>query len=185
MFSQHVTLIKLVIFKFYFLAYKCSILAFFVKQVTVDRYSAGLSANSHLNLFLMEFLCMFSDLLKQLYPHVNKQEHLRLKQCSNKVVNLGDIRPKFRDNRKDIPVENDHRKYADRRVNEYGDYVDIRDIPYSAYRPKRFTHFNSMSDILDGSMMTNEDDDDLSTTTSGSYTVDDIDDSSLHPECVV
>lgn len=128
---------------------------------------------------------MFSDLLKQLYPHVNKQEHLRLKQCSNKVVNLGDIRPKFRDNRKDIPVENDHRKYADRRVNEYGDYVDIRDIPYSAYRPKRISHFNSMSDILDGSMMTNEDDDDLSTTTSGSYTVDDIDDSSLHPECVV
>lgn len=154
-----------------------------IESNTSDSGRGGSESDIHSSGGLSQ--CQELDLLKQLYPHVNKQEHLRLKQCSNKVVNLGDIRPKFRDNRKDIPVENDHRKYADRRVNEYGDYVDIRDIPYSAYRPKRFTHFNSMSDILDGSMMTNEDDDDLSTTTSGSYTVDDIDDSSLHPECVV
>lgn len=154
-----------------------------IESNTSDSGRGGSESDIHSSGGLSQ--CQELDLLKQLYPHVNKQEHFRLKQCSNNVVNLGDIRPRLKDNRKNIPMENDHRKYADRRVNEYGDYVDIRDIPYSAYKPKRFTHFNSMSDILDGSMMTNEDDDDLSTTTSGSYTVDDVDDSSLYPECVV
>lgn len=123
-------------------------------------------------------------MLKQLYPRLDKQEHLRLKHSSNNVVNLGDIRPKFRENGREFPIENGHRKYADRRVNQYENFVDSHNIPFSAYRPKRLAHFNSMSDNLDGSMMTNDDDDDLSTTTSGSYTVDDIDDS-FHPECVV
>lgn len=82
-------------------------------------------------------------------------------------------------------MDNGHRKYADRRVNQYGDPVDIHGISMSAYKPNKYMHFNSMSDILDGSMMTNDDDDDLSTTTSGSYTVDDLDDNSLYPECVV
>ncbi|XP_061164088.1 putative protocadherin beta-18 [Saccostrea echinata] len=129
--------------------------------------------------------CQELDLLKQLYPRDSNQEHYRLKNTAGNVVNLRDIRPKLKENSRNVPMDNVHRKYADRRVNQYGDPVDIHNIPFSAYKPKRFTHFNSVSDILDGSMMTNDDDDDLSTTTSGSYTVDDLDDDSLHPECVV
>lgn len=98
---------------------------------------------------------------------------------------MGDIRLKFRDNRKDIFVENDYWKYVDWWVNEYGDYVDICDIFYFVYRLKWFMYFNFMLDILDGSMMMNEDDDDFSIIIFGSYIVDDIDDSSLYLECVV